>query len=103
MDVQQKCNTASFPSAVGATLKGKNLFPWSKNKIKINKTSIWIFQPFQEYFTYIEQIVNQRWSKTGVPGEKQSDPPVPNLASHMYPTEPQTTVMRGPLFKGQRS
>ena len=27
----------------------------------------------------------QRWAKTGVPGEKPSDLPVQNLASHMYP------------------
>ena len=28
---------------------------------------------FQEYFSYIESIVEQRWAKTGVPGEKPPD------------------------------
>ena len=28
-------------------------------------------RPFQEYFTYIEPIVHQRWAKTGGPGEKK--------------------------------
>ena len=42
-------------------------------------------QPFQEYFTYIKPIDNQRWAKTGVPGEKPSDLLVQNLESHMYP------------------
>ena len=46
---------------------------------------IWVLRPFQEYFTYIEPIVNQRWGKTGVPGEKPPDLPVQNLASHMWP------------------
>ena len=31
---------------------------------------IWVLRPFQEYFTYIEPIVHQSWSKTGEPGEK---------------------------------
>ena len=46
---------------------------------------IWVLRPFQEYFTYIKPIVNQRWGKTGVPGEKPPDLPVQNLASHMWP------------------
>ena len=29
-----------------------------------------VLRPFQEYFTYIELIVHQRWAKTGEPGEK---------------------------------
>ena len=32
-------------------------------------------RPFQEYFTYIEPIVHQRWAKTGEPGEKPPDHP----------------------------
>ena len=36
---------------------------------------IWVLRPFQEYFTYIEQIIHQRWAKTGVPGEKPPDHP----------------------------
>ena len=28
-----------------------------------------VLLPFQEYFTYIEPIVHQRWAKTGEPGE----------------------------------
>ena len=31
---------------------------------------IWVLWPFQEYFTYIEPIIHQRWVKTGEPGEK---------------------------------
>ena len=34
---------------------------------------IWVLRPFQEYFTYIEQVVHQRWAKTGEPGEKPPD------------------------------
>ena len=29
---------------------------------------IWVLRPFQEYFTYIEPIVHQRWAKKGEPG-----------------------------------
>ena len=37
---------------------------------------IWVLLPFQEeYFTYIEPIVHQRWAKTVEPGEKQPDIP----------------------------
>ena len=36
---------------------------------------IWVLQPFQEYFTYIEPIVHQRWAKTEEPGEKLPDHP----------------------------
>ena len=36
---------------------------------------IWVLRPFQEYFTYIEPIVHQRWAKTGEPGEKPPDHP----------------------------
>ena len=36
---------------------------------------IWVLWPFQEYFTYIEPIVHQRWVKTGEPGEKPPDHP----------------------------
>ena len=31
--------------------------------------------PIQEYLTYIEPIVHQRWGKTGEPGEKPPDHP----------------------------
>ena len=34
-----------------------------------------VLRPFQEYFTYIEPIVHQRWAKTGEPGEKSPDHP----------------------------
>ena len=47
--------------------------------------NIWVLRPFQEYFTYIEPIVNQRWAKTRVPRENLSDLSVQNLASHMCP------------------
>ena len=72
------------------------------NLIKL-KLKIWVLRPFQEYFTYIEPIVNQRWVKTGVPREKLTDLPVQNLAFHMYPSEARTTVVRDPKFKSQRS
>ena len=42
-----------------------------------------VLRPFQDYFTRIEPIVNQRWAKTGVPREKPPDLPLQNLASHM--------------------
>ena len=35
---------------------------------------IWVLRPFQEYFTYIELIIHQRWTKTE-PGEKPPDHP----------------------------
>ena len=54
----------------------------TQRQIKVKK--IWVLRPFQEYFTYVEPIVNQRWAKTGVPGEKSPDLPVQNFASYMY-------------------
>ena len=60
------------------------------------KMKVWVLRPFQEYFTYIEPIVNQRWARTGVPGEKPPDLQVQNLASHMYPE-------RGSNHSGERS
>ena len=36
---------------------------------------IWVLQPFQEYFTYIEPIAHQKWAKTGEPREKPPDHP----------------------------
>ena len=44
---------------------------------------IWVLLPFKEYFTYIEQIVHQRWVKTGEPGEKPPDHPSAELG---FPT-----------------
>ena len=38
--------------------------------------------PSRLYFTH---IVNQRWTKSGVPGEKPHDLLLQNLASHMGP------------------
>ena len=32
-------------------------------------------RPFQEYFTYIKLIVDQRWAKTREPGDKPPDHP----------------------------
>ena len=61
-----------------------------------SKVNIWVLRPFQEYFTYIEPIVNHRLAKTGVPGEKPPDLPVQNLASHMCPE-------RGSNNSGERS
>ena len=39
------------------------MYIWMERKI-------WVLQPFQEYFTYIEPMVNQRWAKTRVPRRK---------------------------------
>ena len=44
-----------------------------------------VLRSFQGYFTYFGLIINQRWAKTGVPGEKPPDVPLQNLASHMWP------------------
>ena len=54
---------------------------------------IWVLLPFQEYFTYIELIVHQRWAKTREPGEK---PPDHLLAELGFPTcdLAQTTAVR---------
>ena len=47
---------------------------------------IWVLQPFQEYFTYIEPIIHQRWAKTGEPGGKTIWPSVSRTwLSHMWP------------------
>ena len=53
-------------------------------EIKIN---IQVLQPFQEYCTYSERIVNHKWMKTGEHGEKPPDLSVQNLASHMCPQQ----------------
>ena len=58
---------------------------------------IWVLCLFQEYFTYIELIVHQRWAKTGVPGEKTTWPSVSRTRlSHMWrdPSETRTTAVR---------
>ena len=65
--------------------------------------NIWVLRHFQEYFTYIEPIVNQSWAKTGVSGEKPPDLPVQNLAPHICPAESRTTVVGDPMFKNRRS
>ena len=36
---------------------------------------IWVLWPFQEYFTYVELIIHQRWAKTEEPEEKPPDHP----------------------------
>ena len=41
-----------------------------------------VLQSFQGYFTYFEPIVDQRWAKSGVSGEKPPNVPLQNLASH---------------------
>lgn len=44
-----------------------------------------VLKPFQDYFTYYKQIVNQRWVKTAtVSGEKPPDLLLQNLASPMW-------------------
>ena len=65
--------------SMGAILEGNKLIRGSKllpfrvapdeQEIK-SLTLIWVFRPFQEYFIYIEPIV-QRWAKTGEPGKKK--------------------------------
>ena len=45
---------------------------------------IWVLQPFQEYLTYIEPIVHQRWAKTGDPRKNHLTIPKQNMAfSHV--------------------
>ena len=58
----------------------------------------WVLRPFQEYFTYIEPTVNQRWAKSGVPGVKPPDLLVQNLASHIH-----VCRERGSNHSGERS
>ena len=58
-----------------------------------------VLRPFQDYFTYFEPIVNQRWwAKTGVPGENPPDLPLQNLASHMWPDRGANREMRTEKF-----
>ena len=49
---------------------------------------------FYDPFKNTALIVNQRWEKTGVPGEKTPDLPVQKLAS-----QARTTVVRDLMFK----
>ena len=71
----------------------------------IIKIKIWVLRSFQEHFTYacIEPIVNQRWAKTGVPGEKPPDHRCRTLDLTYTPSEARTTAMRDPMCKSQRS
>ena len=56
---------------------------------------IWVLQPFQEYFTYIEPIAHQRWVKTREPGEKPPDHPYAELGfSTRDPSKARTTAVR---------
>ena len=57
--------------------KSQGISRWmiSGNPVVLMKKDlmIWVLRPFQEYFTYIKPIVNQRWAKAGIPGEKPPD------------------------------
>ena len=54
-----------------------------------------VLQPFQEYFTYIEPIIYQKWVKTGEPGEKPPDHPYADLGfPTSEPSEAPTTAVR---------
>ena len=84
--------------------KGKDKWKWIqghpvkaflKSWVSTKKKHL-VLRAFQEYFPYIKPIVNQRWAKTGVPGEKPPDLPMQNLASHMYPEH-------GSSHSGERS
>ena len=44
---------------------------WTNQAERVMAFFIWILRYFQEYFTYTEPIVHQRWAKTGEPGEKR--------------------------------
>ena len=46
---------------------------------------IWVLWPFQEYFTYIEQIVHQRWRKLENPGKTTWPSISRTWLSHMWP------------------
>ena len=63
----------------------------------------WVLRPLKEYCTYIEPIVNQRWTKTGVPGEKLPDLPVRTWHLTCVPSEARTTVVRDLMFKSPHS
>ena len=78
-----------------------------KYKTRQNKTEcnffyyylIWVLRPFQEYFTYIELIVHQRWAKAGEPGgggggENQLTIRKQNLAFPRVLSEARTTAVR---------
>ena len=53
------------------------------NKLSVIFFFYFVFTVFQEYFTYIEPILHQRWAKTGEPVEKPPDPPQAELG---FPT-----------------
>ena len=55
---------------------------------------IWVLQPFQEYLTYIESIIHQRWAKTAEPGKNHLTICKQNLAFPCDLGEAQTTVVR---------
>ena len=47
---------------------------------------IWVLRPFQEYFTYIEPIVHQRWAKNRRTRRKTTWPSVSRTwLSHIWP------------------
>ena len=51
---------------------------------------IWVLWPFQEYFTYIETILHQRWAKTGEPAGKKNNTWLSvsrTWLSHMWPEQ----------------
>ena len=74
----------------GASEYPQHLFLW-RNKKNINTFGffffiiIWVLRPFQEYFTYIEQIVHQRWAKTREPRETTWPSVSRTWFSYMWP------------------
>ena len=59
-------------------------------------------RPFQDYFTYFELIISQRFVKTEVPGEKPPDLPLQNLTSDMWPkARLKPTAVRDLMIKRQ--
>ena len=76
--IRNVCITQIVPSNVWCgAMRYINL---SGNEIR----GIWVLRPFQEYFSYIQPIVHQRWAKTRGPRGKNHLPSVSRTwLSHM--------------------
>ena len=60
---------------------------------------MYFFTSFQDYFTYFEPIVSQRFAKTEEPGEKLPDLPLQNLRLTCDLSEARTHNDEGPNDK----
>ena len=80
-----------------------NRYEVVKVTLRICECFILVLRLFQDYFAYIESIVNQRLAKTCVFGEKPPDPPLKNLASHLTLARLEPAVVRDLMFNSLRS